>query len=211
MTNAAITLKVFKPGFKLTSQMKGRQAFIFRRKYGMAEPNTVDNHLDSDSQRCLAGVDLAFRPVVSVIHWIATKNASLYWAKLGIKKLFQQSKFSHPFLINCYDAFAIRLTGFRLPLNDFVDAKLCSRASQTLVWFFGYSPSLNFTWMTFFQIQTSTNVEIQMRPTCVGGVVVTSSPRMSDVRGSNPGTATGYALLMSSNESETRVQCFPLV
>ncbi|GAA56928.1 hypothetical protein CLF_111847 [Clonorchis sinensis] len=41
--------------------------------------------------------------------------------------------------------------------------------------------------------------------------VVTRSPRMSDVRGSNPGTATGYALLMSSNKSETRVQCFPLV
>ncbi|GAA51786.1 protein regulator of cytokinesis 1 [Clonorchis sinensis] len=38
-----------------------------------------------------------------------------------------------------------------------------------------------------------------------------SSLRMSDVRGSNPGTATGYALLMSSNKSETRVQCFPLV
>ncbi|GAA49517.1 GTPase-activating rap/Ran-GAP domain-like protein 3 [Clonorchis sinensis] len=34
---------------------------------------------------------------------------------------------------------------------------------------------------------------------------------MSDVRGSDPGTATGYALLMSSNKSETRVQCFPLV
>ncbi|GAA50312.1 hypothetical protein CLF_104362, partial [Clonorchis sinensis] len=29
-------------------------------------------------------------------------------------------------------------------------------------------------------------------------------------RGSNPGTATGYALLMSSNKSETRIQCFPL-
>ncbi|GAA54099.1 hypothetical protein CLF_112168 [Clonorchis sinensis] len=55
------------------------------------------------------------------------------------------------------------------------------------------------------------DVKIQMRPTCVGGLVVTRSPRMSDVRGSNPGTATGHALLMSSNKSETRVQCFPLV
>ncbi|GAA48829.1 hypothetical protein CLF_102086 [Clonorchis sinensis] len=55
------------------------------------------------------------------------------------------------------------------------------------------------------------DVKIQMRPTCVGGVVVTRSPRMSDVRGSNPGTATGYALLMSPNKSGTRVQCFPLV
>ncbi|GAA54951.1 hypothetical protein CLF_106179 [Clonorchis sinensis] len=55
------------------------------------------------------------------------------------------------------------------------------------------------------------DVKIQMRPTCVGGVVITRSPRMSDVRGSNPGTATGYALLMSSNKSETRVQCFSLV
>ncbi|KAG5452910.1 hypothetical protein CSKR_107457 [Clonorchis sinensis] len=54
------------------------------------------------------------------------------------------------------------------------------------------------------------DVKIQMRPMCVGGVVVTRSPRMSDVRGSNPGTATGYALLMSSNKGETRVQCFPL-
>ncbi|GAA51215.1 hypothetical protein CLF_105728 [Clonorchis sinensis] len=52
------------------------------------------------------------------------------------------------------------------------------------------------------------DVKIQMRPTCVGGVVVTRSPRMSDVRGSNPGTAPGYALLMSSNKSETRL---PLV
>ncbi|GAA56351.1 hypothetical protein CLF_110695 [Clonorchis sinensis] len=50
-----------------------------------------------------------------------------------------------------------------------------------------------------------------MRPECVGGVVVTTSPRTSYVRGSNPGAATGYALLMSSNKSETRVQCFPLV
>ncbi|KER26774.1 hypothetical protein T265_06056 [Opisthorchis viverrini] len=50
------------------------------------------------------------------------------------------------------------------------------------------------------------NVKIQMRPTCVGGVVVTRSLRMSDVRGSKPGTATGYALLMSSNKNETRVQ-----
>ncbi|GAA53587.1 hypothetical protein CLF_110579 [Clonorchis sinensis] len=55
------------------------------------------------------------------------------------------------------------------------------------------------------------DVKIQMRPTCVGGVVVTRLPRMSDVRGSDPGTATGYALLMSSNKSETRVQCFSLV
>ncbi|KAG5448862.1 hypothetical protein CSKR_103490, partial [Clonorchis sinensis] len=53
--------------------------------------------------------------------------------------------------------------------------------------------------------------DMTMRPTCVGGVVVTRSPRMSDVRGSHPGTATGYALLMGSNKSETRVQCFPLV
>ncbi|GAA52915.1 hypothetical protein CLF_109083 [Clonorchis sinensis] len=44
------------------------------------------------------------------------------------------------------------------------------------------------------------DVKIQMRPTCVGGVVVTGSPRISDVRGLNPGTATGYALLMSFNE-----------
>ncbi|GAA53322.1 hypothetical protein CLF_110003 [Clonorchis sinensis] len=55
------------------------------------------------------------------------------------------------------------------------------------------------------------NAKIQMRPTCVGGVVVTRSPRMLDVRGSNPDTATGQALLMSSNKSETRVQCFPLM
>ncbi|GAA33406.2 zinc finger protein [Clonorchis sinensis] len=55
------------------------------------------------------------------------------------------------------------------------------------------------------------DVKIQMRPACVGRVVVTRSPRMSHVRGSNPGTATGYALLISSNKSETRVQCFPLV
>ncbi|KER27435.1 hypothetical protein T265_05538 [Opisthorchis viverrini] len=41
------------------------------------------------------------------------------------------------------------------------------------------------------------DVKIQMRPTCVGGVVFTCSPRMSDVRG--------------SNRSETRVHCFPLV
>ncbi|GAA55768.1 hypothetical protein CLF_108949 [Clonorchis sinensis] len=54
-------------------------------------------------------------------------------------------------------------------------------------------------------------VKIQMPPTCVGGVVVARSPRMSDVRGSNLVTATGYALLMSSNKSETRVQCFLLV
>ncbi|KER31850.1 hypothetical protein T265_01940 [Opisthorchis viverrini] len=40
---------------------------------------------------------------------------------------------------------------------------------------------------------------------CVGGVVVTRSPRMSDVRGSNPGTVIGYAPLMSSNKSETRL------
>ncbi|KER22708.1 hypothetical protein T265_09269 [Opisthorchis viverrini] len=55
------------------------------------------------------------------------------------------------------------------------------------------------------------DVIIQMRPTCVGEVVVTRSPRMSDVRGSNPSTTIGYALLMSSNKCETRVQCFPLV
>ncbi|KER30961.1 hypothetical protein T265_13080 [Opisthorchis viverrini] len=47
----------------------------------------------------------------------------------------------------------------------------------------------------------------KIRPTCVGGVVVTHSPRMSDARVSNPGTVNGYALLMS----ETRAQCFPLV
>ncbi|KER19854.1 hypothetical protein T265_15444, partial [Opisthorchis viverrini] len=34
---------------------------------------------------------------------------------------------------------------------------------------------------------------------------------MSDVSDSNPGMTIGYALLMSSNQSETRVQCFPLV
>ncbi|KER24511.1 hypothetical protein T265_07828 [Opisthorchis viverrini] len=55
------------------------------------------------------------------------------------------------------------------------------------------------------------DVRIQMRPTCVGGIVVTRLPCMSGVRSSNPGTAIGYALLMSSNKSETRVQCFPLV
>ncbi|GAA48225.1 hypothetical protein CLF_101338 [Clonorchis sinensis] len=33
----------------------------------------------------------------------------------------------------------------------------------------------------------------------------------ADVRGLNPGAVTGYVLLMSSNKSETRVQCFPLV
>ncbi|GAA56769.1 scavenger receptor cysteine-rich domain-containing group B protein [Clonorchis sinensis] len=44
------------------------------------------------------------------------------------------------------------------------------------------------------------NVKIQMHPVCVGGVVVTRSRRMSDVRGSNPGTATGYALLYSVSE-----------
>ncbi|GAA51976.1 hypothetical protein CLF_107162 [Clonorchis sinensis] len=38
--------------------------------------------------------------------------------------------------------------------------------------------------------------------------VVKRSLRMSDVRGSNPGTVIGYALLMSSNKRETRVQCF---
>ncbi|GAA55766.1 hypothetical protein CLF_108947 [Clonorchis sinensis] len=57
---------------------------------------------------------------------------------------------------------------------------------------------------------TSQDVKIRMPPTCVGGVVVTRSPRMSGVRGSNPGTVTGCALLMSSNKSETRVQCFRL-
>ncbi|KAG5452365.1 hypothetical protein CSKR_105206 [Clonorchis sinensis] len=55
------------------------------------------------------------------------------------------------------------------------------------------------------------DVKIQMRLACVGGVVVTRPPRMSDVRGSNPGTATGYALLMSSHKSEVRVQCSSLV
>ncbi|KER28551.1 hypothetical protein T265_04682 [Opisthorchis viverrini] len=43
------------------------------------------------------------------------------------------------------------------------------------------------------------------------GVVVTRSPCMSDVRGSNSGTAIGYALLMSSDKSETQVRCFLLV
>ncbi|KER22115.1 hypothetical protein T265_14939, partial [Opisthorchis viverrini] len=42
-------------------------------------------------------------------------------------------------------------------------------------------------------------------------LLVARSPRMSHVWGSNPGTAIGYALLLSSNKSETRVQCFPLV
>ncbi|GAA54407.1 hypothetical protein CLF_102856 [Clonorchis sinensis] len=55
------------------------------------------------------------------------------------------------------------------------------------------------------------DVKIQMRPTWVRGVVVTSSSHVSDVRGSNPGTAIGNALLMSSNKSKTRVQCFPVV
>ncbi|KER21042.1 hypothetical protein T265_10545 [Opisthorchis viverrini] len=53
---------------------------------------------------------------------------------------------------------------------------------------------------------TRSDVRIQMRATCAGGIVVTRSPRMSGVRSSNPGTAIGYALLMSSNKSETRVQ-----
>ncbi|GAA57427.1 hypothetical protein CLF_112705 [Clonorchis sinensis] len=66
---------------------------------------------------------------------------------------------------------------------------------------------------TFYGLKSRTlrDVKIQMRPMCVGGVVVTRSPSISDVRDSNPGTAIGYALLMSSNKSETRVQCFPLV
>ncbi|KER26039.1 hypothetical protein T265_06618 [Opisthorchis viverrini] len=34
---------------------------------------------------------------------------------------------------------------------------------------------------------------------------------MSDVRGSSPGTAVGYALLMSPSKIEIRVQRFPLV
>ncbi|KER31939.1 hypothetical protein T265_01874 [Opisthorchis viverrini] len=55
------------------------------------------------------------------------------------------------------------------------------------------------------------DVKIQARPTYVGGVVVTRSPRMSDVRGSYPGTAIEYALLMSSTKSGTRIQCFSLV
>ncbi|GAA51030.1 r-opsin [Clonorchis sinensis] len=59
-------------------------------------------------------------------------------------------------------------------------------------------------------LSNESDVKLQMRPTCLGGIVVTSSPHMSDVQGSNPGTATGYALLMSSSKSETRVQCFPL-
>ncbi|KER21119.1 hypothetical protein T265_10479 [Opisthorchis viverrini] len=37
---------------------------------------------------------------------------------------------------------------------------------------------------------------------------VTRSPRTSGVWSSNPGTAIGYTLLMSSNSSETRVKCF---
>ncbi|KER24509.1 hypothetical protein T265_07826 [Opisthorchis viverrini] len=45
-----------------------------------------------------------------------------------------------------------------------------------------------------------------MRPTCVGGVAVAHSPRMSHIWGSNPDTAIGYALLMSSTKSETRVR-----
>ncbi|KER31498.1 hypothetical protein T265_12966, partial [Opisthorchis viverrini] len=53
---------------------------------------------------------------------------------------------------------------------------------------------------------TNSNVKIQISPACAGGVSVTSSPRMSDVRSSNSGTAIGYALLMNSNKSETRLQ-----
>ncbi|GAA48358.1 hypothetical protein CLF_101510 [Clonorchis sinensis] len=55
------------------------------------------------------------------------------------------------------------------------------------------------------------DVKIQMRPTCAGGVVVTRLSGLSDVQSSKPGTAIGYALLMSSNKSKTRVQCFPLL
>ncbi|KER33486.1 hypothetical protein T265_00603 [Opisthorchis viverrini] len=36
------------------------------------------------------------------------------------------------------------------------------------------------------------------------------SEPLASVRGSNPDTAIGYALMMSSNKSKTRVQCFPL-
>ncbi|KER20589.1 LOW QUALITY PROTEIN: hypothetical protein T265_15285, partial [Opisthorchis viverrini] len=43
-------------------------------------------------------------------------------------------------------------------------------------------------------------VTFQMRPTCVSGVVVTRSHRMSDVRGSNPGTGIGYALLRNLSQ-----------
>ncbi|KER25725.1 hypothetical protein T265_06895 [Opisthorchis viverrini] len=49
----------------------------------------------------------------------------------------------------------------------------------------------------------SSDVRTHMHPTCV---VVKLSPRMSDARGSNLGTAIGYVLLMSYNKSETRVQ-----
>ncbi|KER24378.1 hypothetical protein T265_07937 [Opisthorchis viverrini] len=50
------------------------------------------------------------------------------------------------------------------------------------------------------------DARIQVRPTCAGRIVVPRSPR---VRSSTPGTAIGYALLMSSNKSRTRIQCFP--
>ncbi|KER32117.1 hypothetical protein T265_01738 [Opisthorchis viverrini] len=43
----------------------------------------------------------------------------------------------------------------------------------------------------------------------VSVIPITRSPRMSDVRGSNSGTAIGYALLMSPNKSETRVRDYP--
>ncbi|KER27824.1 hypothetical protein T265_05186 [Opisthorchis viverrini] len=51
-------------------------------------------------------------------------------------------------------------------------------------------------------------VNFRMSPACAGRVVVTNLPRMSDVRISNPFIAIGYALLMSSNTSRTRVHRF---
>ena len=41
------------------------------------------------------------------------------------------------------------------------------------------------------------------------GLMVNAITPHPDGPGSNPGRVRGYALLMSSNESETRVQCFP--
>ncbi|KER24688.1 hypothetical protein T265_07691 [Opisthorchis viverrini] len=50
-------------------------------------------------------------------------------------------------------------------------------------------------------------LRMQMRPTCASGKMVTRLPRTSGVQSSNPDTALGYKLPMSSNKSKTRVQC----
>ncbi|KER23140.1 hypothetical protein T265_14703, partial [Opisthorchis viverrini] len=50
---------------------------------------------------------------------------------------------------------------------------------------------------------------IQMRPMCVGGMEITRSSGMPGVRSTNPGKTIGYALLASSNKSESRVHFFP--